>query len=98
MEASSTLAGTRVDRLFRCANEGTGPSSVSRLRIRFSIFTTVSEAGEGEAQIRTSVVATGSPREGTSTSSVVCISKGMLESAIEQQVAKRAGARAGSGG
>jgi hypothetical protein len=93
-----TIAGSRVDRLFRCANEGTGPSSVSRLRIRFSIFTTVSEAGEGEAQIRTSVVATGSPREGTSTSSVVCISKGMLESAIERQVANRAGAPAGPGG
>jgi hypothetical protein len=89
--SARTVGGTRVEALFRCANEGTGPSSVNRLQVRFSVSTTVSGEGEGEARIRTSIVATGRPLEGTSTGQLICISRGILEAAIEKEIAAAAG-------
>jgi hypothetical protein len=81
------VAGNRTDRLFRCANEGAGPSAVNRFRIRFSISTTVTEGPEGHAVLFHEIVATGTPIEGTSSGRVICVSRGQLESAIQQQVA-----------
>ncbi len=86
-----TVGGSRVDALFRCANEGAGPSSVNRLQITFSISTTVSRGQEGESQLRTSIVAVGRPLEGTSSGQLVCISRGILEAAIERDVVAAAG-------
>lgn len=87
---SRTVAGSRTDSFFRCANEGAGPSAVNRYRIRFSITTTVGEAEDGTTRLTTDVVATGRPWEGTSSGAVVCTSKGTLEAAIERGVLERA--------
>jgi hypothetical protein len=88
---SRTLAGSRTDSFFRCANEGAGPSAVNRFRIRFSITTTVAAAEDGTTRLTTDVVATGRPWEGTSSGAVICASKGTLEAAIERGVLERAG-------
>lgn len=89
---SRTLAGSRTDSFFRCANEGAGPSAVNRFRIRFSITTTVGETEEGTTRLTTDVAATGRPWEGTSSGAVICTSKGTLEAAIERGVLERTGA------
>ncbi|HZD04760.1 MAG TPA: hypothetical protein VE173_07575 [Longimicrobiales bacterium] len=81
--AARTVAGSRTDSFFRCANQGTGASRVGRFRVEFSVATTVSETEDGRALLNTAIVATGTPWEGTSTSRMVCISNGLLERAIE---------------
>ena len=86
-----TIGRSRTTSLFRCANEGTGASSAGQLRIQFSISTTVSAAADGETQLRTDIVATGRPLEGTSTGPLLCISRGILEAAIEERILAAAG-------
>lgn len=88
---SRTLSGARTDTFFRCANQGTAASSVNRFRIEFSIATTVSATDEGLARLTTNIAAMGTPWEGTSSGRIVCVSRGILEQAIQEQVKAFAG-------
>lgn len=89
---SRRLAGERLDRYLRCANEGAGPSASSMVRIQLSVISTVAPEGERGSRLLTEVRGTATPVEGSG-GTLMCASTGMLEGKIGAALTARVAAR-----
>lgn len=84
----SRLGNKDVKDLIRCGNQGAGPSAASAHRVQLSIVSSLVASGGGTV-LMTEVSGVAEPVEGTSTSSVRCVSKGDIEQRIHGLVAAR---------
>lgn len=83
--ARADVARVPMTRLLDCGFGFSGPIA-GQNRITFDLRSQVRAAGEGQAEVRTLVIATATPVEGTSNNPLPCTTTGALEALIAQHV------------
>jgi hypothetical protein len=83
------VAGEPIATFLRCASEGSGPSSVERLRHQLSVLVSLIPQADGRTHLSTQVTGSATRVEGSSQGPVQCVSTGLLEERIANSVLGR---------
>lgn len=83
------VAGEPLSTFLRCANEGSGPGSVERLRYQMSVLVSLIPQANGRTHLSTQVTGSATRVEGSSQGAIQCASTGLLEERITNSVLGR---------
>lgn len=90
----SSVDGSPLSALFRCANAGSGPSGATALRIQFGITAAPRPAGPEKSELVVHTTAFARNVDSSRSGNVNCVSNGQIETRLKQQLlAELAGIR-----
>jgi len=82
----SNINGEAVRGMFRCGNEGTGPSSTVQYRIEFDIAASPVARTGGGSELIIQTRALGTSVDATRSGKIDCVSNGALEKKLKAQI------------